>query len=221
MASPSPSPSPSPLPLCVICQLPSSERIRLYPCNHIACTLCVTDTMAACPLCAKEIVTFGREGLSVTSEESKESHEIVWPSVGIIEQLDSSLGSECSLATPTDLIHYECFRDGDGGWGCAYRCLQMILSNLLNTQTSLASPSPSPSPFSLSPPWYSVSAYKAIASTYDSPSSSPHPHPSRWEMIPSIREIQEVLSSLGRMPTEDIGSSRWIEPPDAGEYLRR
>lgn len=34
------------------------------------------------------------------------------------------------VATETLFFHYDCCGELDFGWGCAYRCLQMILSNL-------------------------------------------------------------------------------------------
>eukprot|EP01052_Picozoa_sp_SAG31_P021224 SAG31_NODE_1630_length_7699_cov_36.170921_1_plen_795_part_00 len=39
--------------------------------------------------------------------------------------------------------------------------------------------------------------------------------------VPSIHAIQRELASCGRIATADIGSHKWIEPPDAAAYLLR
>ena len=55
------------------------------------------------------------------------------PPIGLVEFFQSECKEEedGSFATETDYFHYTCMREGDDGWGCAYRSLQMILSNLL------------------------------------------------------------------------------------------
>jgi len=44
------------------------------------------------------------------------------------------------VATPTDFYHYDCNGDSDRGWGCAYRDLQMIISNLIHRGIALKIP---------------------------------------------------------------------------------
>jgi len=195
----------------------------LYPCNDVICSLCsasyFTETNSPpCPLCGKEIDIFENEN---ERKEEGEREVVVWPTVGILEEREREGGV---VVTETDFIHYGCMRDNDGGWGCAYRCLQMILSNYSlshssSSFSSSSSPSSSSSSFALFPP----TAMAALTDYRTLISSSPNspPHSSRWMSLPSIKEIQIVLASLGRIPERDIGSRRWIEPPDAGAYVRR
>ena len=42
----------------------------------------------------------------------------------------------------------------------------------------------------------------------------------RWAAIPSILEIQCQLAHIEQIPTRDVGSHRWIEPPDAARFFR-
>ena len=42
----------------------------------------------------------------------------------------------------------------------------------------------------------------------------------RWSGVPSILEIQCQLAFLGQIPRSDVGSHRWIEPPDAACFFR-
>jgi len=52
----------------------------------------------------------------------------------------SKLINQC-VATPTDFYHYDCCGESDRGWGCAYRDLQMIVSNFILRGLSVKIPS--------------------------------------------------------------------------------
>lgn len=129
---------------------------------------------------------------------------VVLPSVGVVEEYAADGTYAQALATATDYFHYGNCGENDGGWGCAYRCLQMILSNLIL--------------FSRSNPGFLAPVSPHIFPT-SYQSSLTHPNADRWELVPSIFEIQITLAKIGRMEEHDIGSQRWIEPPDAGAYL--
>jgi hypothetical protein len=44
--------------------------------------------------------------------------------------------------------------------------------------------------------------------------------PQHEETVPSIGELQRAMAHIGRLRMKDIYSHKWIEPPDAGAYLR-
>ncbi len=41
-------------------------------------------------------------------------------------------GTRVFISGPTSFFHYDIAPEHDRGWGCAYRCLQMIIANLIN-----------------------------------------------------------------------------------------
>lgn len=52
------------------------------------------------------------------------------PVSGLIQLFSSSQdGYDSKITSETDYFHYECLSEYDTGWGCAYRCLQMLLNN--------------------------------------------------------------------------------------------
>jgi hypothetical protein len=96
------------------------------------------------------------------------------------------------LGSEVDFYYYGCEGVADLGWGCSYRCCQMIVSSaaahLHRSSSGAAS---------------AGGATQAMA-------------------VPTIVRIQECLASLpGRPFTEEqVGSTTWIEPPDVGAFLR-
>lgn len=43
---------------------------------------------------------------------------------------------DTNICTDADYYHYECISEVDTGWGCSYRCLQMLLSAVNYNSTS-------------------------------------------------------------------------------------
>lgn len=131
------------------------------------------------------------------------SKKITLPSIGLVSSSHAKappirigpkeLIPQVFLASETDLIHYSCLGEADVGWGCAYRCLQMILSNLF-----------------------------LFDGRNDEPTDeSQDPRgAARWSAMPNLRSIQVQLFKLKRLKKRDIGGTTWIEPPDVGCYLR-
>lgn len=98
------------------------------------------------------------------------------PISGLIELFSSS---KSHTATPTDYYHYNCCGGEDYGWGCAYRCGQMIVDNLIKR--------------------------------------SAIPGNTR---IPTLLDIQLVLAKLGIFKESDVGSTKWIEPPEVKAFIQ-
>jgi hypothetical protein len=135
------------------------------------------------------------------AEEAKTKYGMILPTPDLVAKFAGYVAEQdrVMVATETDFFHYTCCGEKDGGWGCAYRCLQMILSNLLLASaaaslTFRSSPAPSP-----------------LVNVADS---------ARWHEMPSLNEIQRRLAELGRIAESEIGSTRWIEPPDCAFFLR-
>mmetsp|Transcript_4621 Transcript_4621/g.6953 ORF Transcript_4621/g.6953 Transcript_4621/m.6953 type:complete len:377 (-) Transcript_4621:146-1276(-) len=142
------------------------------------------------------------------------------PPIGLVEEKNREfveqegvLPYECLVATETDYFFYTCLNDNDRGWGCAYRALQQILSNLLlyfqkhkndacNNQPSLSS--------------FRTKEGKRLKGSHCVRSKETE----RWDGIPSILEIQHRLWSIGALLPHQVGTSKWIEPKEACMFLR-
>lgn len=218
---------------CSICYetYPKAEIYALATCKHEYCKACIssvakmqenTGMLVKCPdlNCGKELppedltdfmtseqlrqysITFEQTMNSRAAEETKAKYGMIFPSQNLVEKLVNFVQERTLVrsATATDFFHYGCLNENDGGWGCAYRCLQMILSNLLHHNAALV--------FRADPA--SISAGYVEKNV-----------PEQWQMIPSLREIQQELANLGRIQQKDVGSTKWIEPPDCASFLRR
>ena len=51
-------------------------------------------------------------------------------------------GDKVYVSSETDYYHYNCNNENDNCWGCAYRCLQMIVDNMKKQDDSVASKVP-------------------------------------------------------------------------------
>eukprot|EP01080_Neovahlkampfia_damariscottae_P008656 gene8656-603_t len=98
---------------------------------------------------------------------------------GLVELFSTENSVVC---TKTDYFHYDSCNETDQGWGCAYRVLQSILSNLY---------------------------YKQKKETKNT-----------GHIIPSIYEIQLQLEKIKLFKKKDVGSNKWIEPPEIALYLQ-
>eukprot|EP00750_Incisomonas_marina_P023832 INCI506.2.p1 GENE.INCI506.2~~INCI506.2.p1 ORF type:complete len:408 (+),score=56.78 INCI506.2:364-1587(+) len=97
-----------------------------------------------------------------------------------------------ALVSSCDYIHYECHGLMDTGWGCCYRALQMVLAHLFGDR-----------------PAYTLPSITAIQRQLVSLPATLWEFPTKWtELTPST------------CPKEQIGSSTWMEPPDAAAFLR-
>jgi hypothetical protein len=123
----------------------------------------------------------------------------------------------CAVATTT-LYHYGCGIDADFGWGCGYRCCQILLSAVGWKNIVVAAPvrgtklsdvprptgaQHGPRPRPRSP--HSPNAHLDAEATVD--------------VVPEIEALQTILVGLGRGSPNDVGSERWIEPPDVAAIL--
>ncbi|KAA0157668.1 hypothetical protein FNF29_00243 [Cafeteria roenbergensis] len=59
---------------------------------------------------------------------------------GAIEALAAGLGVECRAASPFNLFAYGYGGQDDHGWGCAYRCLQMLADHAARHEGTAAAP---------------------------------------------------------------------------------
>lgn len=95
-----------------------------------------------------------------------------------------------------DYIHYNTMGEYDEGWGCAYRCVQMILSAL---------------------------AYRGYSQDVLLDFEEKNKKDDTKEILthlPSIFEIQIALAERGNIEKKDIGTHLWIEPPNCAFYLK-
>ena len=128
---------------------------------------------------------------------------------------------------PVLYYHYNCAGEGDDGWGCAYRCLQVILSylayagfdkhvliNAIQLQDQYAQKYTQPQT-TLEQCSKQISEFKKFAPEFDE-----NQYLSIVNTLPSIYNIQRALAAINNIPPSDIGSHRWIEPPNAAAYLQ-
>ena len=154
---------------------------------------------------------YGQVRDAARAAQLEKEHGTILPTEGLVAKFAAFVKEqEClRIASHTDFYHYTCCGEKDGGWGCAYRCLQMIISNLLfdaalnpSIPATFRDAAAGPSP---------------LAALADVPSL---PGAGRWALVPSLREIQRRLAEVGALAESDVGSSKWIEPPHCGLFLR-
>eukprot|EP01095_Lingulamoeba_sp_RSL-Kostka_P018177 TRINITY_DN985_c1_g3_i1.p1 TRINITY_DN985_c1_g3~~TRINITY_DN985_c1_g3_i1.p1 ORF type:complete len:398 (+),score=136.89 TRINITY_DN985_c1_g3_i1:42-1196(+) len=83
------------------------------------------------------IVEYGNDYVKNKFLSLVKDHEIL-PISNMIELAETKLEEDnkkekiwdFKLSSSTDYYHYECLCEPDTGWGCTYRCLQMLMSNL-------------------------------------------------------------------------------------------
>jgi hypothetical protein len=98
---------------------------------------------------------------------------------------------DVAIALDTDYFHYLCCGELDRGWGCAYRCAQMIVSHCLK---------------------------RGLINKDSLPFIDPE-FSAKFEAVPSINSIQRALVSVKALPEDSIGSRTWIEPSHVSKYM--
>lgn len=94
------------------------------------------------------------------------------------------------LCSPSTFYYYGCAGDADKGWGCAYRCAQMMLSSCHRP---------------------AVAEDQSVLSEAEA-SAEPS--------IREIQEALAGLDELPEFTQEKVGSTTWVEPPDIAAFLR-
>jgi len=123
------------------------------------------------------------------------SQPMIHPVAGLPELFSKCKATKVAVVTDTLYYHYNCCNEYDITWGCAYRCLQTLLSNL------------------------SLSGFKdAILKNVNLELDD---YQQIEQVIPSIYEIQVNLARVGNIEQKHVGSTLWIEPPNAAIYLRK
>lgn len=89
-----------------------------------------------------------------------------------------TVARSCATVHATALQHYMCCGDSDAGWGCAYRCVQMLHSGLHNA------------------------GVKSVVAHSEGGFGSPGHGPG----VPCIVEIQSRLARLGMLGEGQVGS---------------
>jgi hypothetical protein len=166
---------------------------------------------------------------------------------------DAPLTTAFLVDSPAAFYYYDCPPEHDRGWGCAYRCLQMMLGHALTHHAARYRPLLFPS--LAADEHQAVRPYHEHALTRCSVVSS-----SAWtcswcqsaledsalrcvpcalllcrscidqcwvppdrlcELMPTIVDIQRTLAECAphRFAFTDVGSTKWMEPPDAHAYL--
>ena len=118
---------------------------------------------------------------------------------GLRDDANGAQVLSAALASDCDFIHYSCHGEGDTGWGCCYRALQMILTHLLKAGlVDLETVAPSRTAADIG----------------------------RQAWPPRIEEIQRRLVWCATHLThkgwseKHVGSERWIEPPECAAVVR-
>ena len=117
----------------------------------------------------------------------------------------TSNGYYTKSTTKTDYFHYECLSEYDTGWGCAYRCLQMLLNNLKkrNINSNLTPSFIEPSIFEIQKQLTNVNTegYFKITDIGTSRWIGP------YEISPYLFELFGVISEVGNEVIDPNGSN--------------
>jgi hypothetical protein len=148
---------------------PTARLLGLFAAAATAAAVDAGETQAATPLL--HLLQAAPEGSA--SEEAQPPVEL--------EQV--CIGSDASY------YYYGAAGEADRGWGCAYRCAQMIVSSIV-----------------LMPQVCSIAADATVAERQHVPS------------IEGIQRVLAGLDECAFGP-DKIGSTTWIEPPDVAAYL--
>jgi hypothetical protein len=158
----------------------------------------------------------------------------ITPVANLIPLLSSFAPVGTTVATALGIVYYHYTTDDerDDGWGCAYRCLQMVLSSYWASERSATPPHSRLLHLSPLPPALAATA----ASSSSTPPSWHQQHDATHQItyidasgtirqMPSLWEIQQRLAlqvdTRGRFTPQHIGSCKWIEPFDICAFVRQ
>lgn len=99
----------------------------------------------------------------------------------------------------TVYYHYGCGTDVDFGWGCGYRCCQMLMSSLGWVSNSDSG---------------AKTNFTAGCGGAHTGSTGP-----TGPAVPGIQWLQSELAVIGQIPQSDVGSTRWIDPDNVAALL--
>lgn len=215
-------------------QVQVQEGVPLPKCPADRCTTLLTDVMVKDLLMQSEdheLLNFWM-GFQDTGRPTTD----MFPVRGLIpvafrELQDHPLLGEALLAGPdVDYYYYNCFREADRGWGCAYRVLQSLVSHaescgVKQPHRSYANRIPVYRE-EKEPPRECDGGWAARARNpqfVDDPPADPEDEGSNFydNGMPSIVQLQRELADIGSLEIEAVGSKQWIEPEHAYDYITK
>jgi len=215
---------------CPIC-LEDELVLTPLPCGHAYCAACLAS------IAHMSALACAMPGCPAATHQPPDTPDCVpvralVPLFAQHAPLAHARGSTVALASAALVYyHYNTQGERDSGWGCAYRCLQMVLSAYvglhpersfeLSHLPTIATAVPALIDVMAHPPsWHQ--GYAAAAEAYDRTCGNVGDGGRR---VPSIWEIQLRLAydmdTQGRFAPHDIGSHKWIEPFEIATFARR